>query len=117
MHGVRQVSDLAYRGYLESGIHQDEYLGEMIRAGFRYFPTVTREPFPNQGRITELLAEGAIEKAFDLPAMDPAHDRAMICGSMSMLKDISTALDARGFVASASQGEMGDYVIERAFVG
>lgn len=117
VHGVRQVSDLAYRDYLESGIREDEYLGEVVRAGFRYFPAVTREPFQNEGRITSLLDRGAIEGAFGLPGLDPAHDRAMICGSMAMLRDISTALDARGFVASPSQGEMGDYVIERAFVG
>ena len=41
----------------------------------------------------------------------------MICGSISMLEDISALLDERGFEISPSQGEQGDYVIERAFVG
>jgi len=41
----------------------------------------------------------------------------MICGSMAMLKDISAALDERGFRISPNQGTPGDYVIERAFVG
>jgi ferredoxin--NADP+ reductase len=40
----------------------------------------------------------------------------MICGSQSMLKDLSSMLDARGFHVSPSIGEPGDYVIERAFV-
>jgi ferredoxin--NADP+ reductase len=117
VHGVRRVSDLAYRDYLTEGIREDPYLGEMIRAGFHYYPTVTREAFEHAGRITTLLEDGTIEDDLGLPRLDPAQDRAMICGSMEMLKDLSAMLDARGFVISPQQGEMGDYVIERAFVG
>ena len=40
----------------------------------------------------------------------------MICGSPGMLTDLSKILDAKGFKISLSQGEPGDYVIERAFV-
>ena len=43
-------------------------------------------------------------------------DRAMICGSPSMLKDTAAMLDARGFEISPHTGVPGDYVIERAFV-
>lgn len=117
VHGVRQVSDLAYRDYLTDGIREDPYLGEMIRAGFHYYPTVTREPFEHQGRITALLEDGTIERDLGLPRLDPQQDRAMICGSMALLKDLSAVLDERGFAVSPQQGEMGDYVIERAFVG
>ena len=52
-----------------------------------------------------------------LPMLDPEHDRAMICGSMEMLKDTSALLDELGFQISPNQGTAGDYVIERAFVG
>ena len=76
---------------------------------------VTVNPFRMRGGSLR-FDQGAIKGAFD-PPPSIQHDRAMICGSMAMLRDISTALDARGFVASPSQGEMGDYVIERAFVG
>jgi len=117
VHGVRQVSDLAYREFLETGILEDPYLGEEIREKFRYFPTVTREPFRNEGRITDHLARGSIEESLALPALDPARDRAMICGSIAMLDDLSALLDERGFEISPSQGTQGDYVIERAFVG
>ena len=48
--------------------------------------------------------------------LDPACDRVMLCGSQNMLRDVSAALDARGFVASPGQGQAGDYVLERAFV-
>ena len=70
---------------------------------------MTREPFERQGRITELIADGTLP-------LDPAIDRVMLCGSQSMLQDVSETLDALGFVASPSQGTTGDYVIERAFV-
>ena len=117
VHGVRQVSDLAYTDFLEKDIRDHEYLGEEIREKFLYYPTVTREPFRNQGRITDHLREGTIERDLGLPPMDPAQDRAMICGSIAMLEDISALLDERGFEISPSQGTQGDYVIERAFVG
>lgn len=40
----------------------------------------------------------------------------MICGSPAMLKEVSAMLDGFGFKISPHIGEMGDYVIERAFV-
>jgi ferredoxin--NADP+ reductase len=40
----------------------------------------------------------------------------MICGSPSMITDLSKLLDARGFQVSPHVGEAGDYVVERAFV-
>lgn len=40
----------------------------------------------------------------------------MICGSAAMLADSCRILDERGFQISPRQGELGDYVIERAFV-
>ena len=109
VHGVRQKNDLAYYIYFTEQLPNDEYMGELIKAQLTYLPTVTREPFERQGRITELIADGTLP-------LDPAIDRVMLCGSQSMLQDVSEALDALGFVASPSQGTTGDYVIERAFV-
>ncbi|GAB5413148.1 MAG: ferredoxin--NADP reductase [Congregibacter sp.] len=117
VHGVRQISDLAYQDYLEKELPQHEYLGEEIREKLLYYPTVTREPFRNNGRITELLEQGKLESDLGLPIIDPSRDRAMICGSIAMLEDISALLDKRGFEISPNQGTQGDYVIERAFVG
>lgn len=117
VHGVRQVSDLAYREYLTGDLPQHEYLGAAVREQFLYFPTVTREPFVNRGRITALLETGELQEKLGLPPLDPQRDRAMLCGSMAMLRDVSAWLDARGFEASPSQGVAGDYVVERAFVG
>ena len=109
VHGVRQKNDLAYYDYFTQDLPNDEYMGELIKAQLTYLPTVTREPFERQGRITDLMTDGTL-------ALDPASDRIMLCGSQSMLHDVSAALDGLGFVASPSQGTAGDYVIERAFV-
>jgi ferredoxin--NADP+ reductase len=117
VHGVRRISDLAYRDFLTRELPAHEYLGEMISEQLRYLPSVTREPFPLQRRIPEMISDGTLCRELGLPALDPATDRAMICGSMAMLKDTQSALDDLGFEISPQQGVTGDYVIERAFVG
>lgn len=115
-HGVRGVADLAYRDYIEHELPQHEYLGEQIRRQLRYYPVVSREPFPYPGRVTERLDSGAIAHDLGLPALDPAKDRAMICGSPQMLADCRRLLDARGFACAPRIGTLGQYVFERAFV-
>ncbi len=115
-HGVRHINDLAYADYLERELPQHEYLGELVREKLIYYPTVTREPFKHRGRITDAIADGEMAAAIDLPPLDPAHDRVMLCGSPAMLDDICALLDGRGFQASPRTREPGDYVIERAFV-
>ncbi len=116
IHGVRWVSELAYADLITQQLPEDEFLGEMVRDKLVYYPTVTREPFRNQGRLTEVIESGRLFADTGLPPLDPKLDRAMICGSAAMLKDTSAMLDARGFQISPRQGEQGDYVIERAFV-
>jgi ferredoxin/flavodoxin---NADP+ reductase len=116
LHGVRQVSELAYAQFLEHGLPNHEVLGDWVRGKLIYHPTVTREPYRNQGRLTDVIESGQLFRDIGLPPLDPAVDRAMICGSAAMLKDSCRLLDARGFVISPRQGELGDYVIERAFV-
>jgi len=115
-HGVRNVNDLAYQDYLENELPQHEYLGELVREKLIYYPSVTREPFRNRGRITDAIVDGVMSETIGLPPLDPAHDRVMLCGSPSMLDDTSALLDGRGFQVSPRTREPGDYVIERAFV-
>lgn len=115
VHGVRTVAELAYRDFLSTELPNHEFLADIVRDKFIYYPTVTREPFIHQGRITKHIEEGSLFADIGLPVMDPAHDRAMICGSPAMLNDLSNLLDGRGFEISPGVGEVGDYVIERAF--
>ena len=120
-HGVRNASDLAYRDYIVNELPRHEFLGEQIAAKLKYYPAVTREDFAfdgrdQRGRLTDLLASGRIANDLGLPALDPEHDRAMICGGPQMLADFRALLDARGFSAAPRIGVPGQYVYERAFV-
>ncbi|WP_020166711.1 MULTISPECIES: ferredoxin--NADP reductase [Methylotenera] len=116
IHGVRYVSELAYADFIEKELPNNEFFGDLVREKLIYYPTVTREPFRNQGRLTDLINSGKLFEDIGLPPLDPANDRAMICGSPQMLADTSALLDARNFVESPRIGVPGDYVIERAFV-
>jgi ferredoxin--NADP+ reductase len=116
VHGVREVSELAYSDYLSNELPNDEFIGELVREKLIYYPTVTREPYRNRGRLTDLMESGKLFADIGLPPISPENDRAMICGSPSMLTDTCAILDKRGFKISPHQGTPGDYVIERAFV-
>ena len=116
VHGVRYKSELAYHEYLTEELPNHEYLGELAQEQLLYYPTVTREDFVHQGRITDLVESGKLTDDLGLPRLDPEQDRAMICGSPAMLEDLSNMLDQMGFTASPKTGVPGEYVIERAFV-
>ncbi|WP_049629781.1 ferredoxin--NADP reductase [Cellvibrio sp. pealriver] len=116
VHGVRHVNDLAYRDFITRELLENEFLGEEAKQKLIYYPTVTREPFINQGRLTDLLENGKLFVDIGLPPFDPAHDRAMLCGSPAMLDDTCALLDKAGLIVSPRIGIAGDYVIERAFV-
>ena len=115
VHGVREVAELAYHDYLMHELPNHEFLGEMVTNQLLYYPTVTREPFRNQGRMTDLLEAGKIEADLGLPKLDPANDRVMLCGSPAMLRDLKHMLEQRGFV-EGNTTKPGDFVVERAFV-
>lgn len=114
VHGVRTIDELAYHDLIEDHLPKHEFLGEMIERQLRYYPTVTREDFRNVGRIPELIESGKLTSDLGLPPLDPAVDRAMICGSPGMLKDLKQLLEQRGF-QEGNTSRPGDFVIERAF--
>jgi ferredoxin--NADP+ reductase len=116
VHGVREVKELAYHDYLTQELPQHELLGEMVSGQMLYYPTVTREPFRNQGRINELMESGKLFADLGLPALNPETDRVMLCGSMTMIKEVAAMLEGFGFTEGANS-HPGEYVIERAFVG
>jgi ferredoxin/flavodoxin---NADP+ reductase len=62
------------------------------------------------------MESGRMMEDLGIEPLDPAKDRAMICGSPQMLADFRSLLDARGFVVSPRIGTPGHYVFERAFV-
>lgn len=114
-HTVRNVADLNYRELFETDLAKDEILSEVIGDKLRYYPTVTREPFKTQGRITDLIASGKLFEDLGVPPLDPAVDRLMLCGGPSVLADLKTLLVDRGF-EEGSLAKPGDFVLEKAFV-
>lgn len=115
-HGVRSKDELGYHEWLSTKLPKHEYLGEFIREQLTYYPSVTRETFEHTERITDLMRSGALCEKLGLPALNPETDRAMLCGSPSMLAEVREILDDLGFKISPKTGISGDYVIERAFV-
>jgi ferredoxin/flavodoxin---NADP+ reductase len=116
VHGVRWARETAVVQALVESVKNHEYLGELAQAKLHYYPTVTREPYRNRGRLTDLIESGRLAADLGLPALEPGEDRVMVCGSPAMLTDTQALLDRRGFRISPHIGEPGDYVIERAFV-
>ncbi|RZJ08652.1 MAG: ferredoxin--NADP reductase [Rubrivivax sp.] len=115
VHGCRQVGELAYRKDLMEDLPDNEYFGEQVREKLIYYPTVTREPFHNQGRIPTLIALGKLARDIGLPPIGKADDRFMLCGSPEMLRDTRLIFDE----LEMTEGNMstpGHFVIERAFV-
>jgi len=117
-HTVRETVDLAYRDLFERELFEDELFGEFVRDKLLYYPTVTREPFRYEGRITDRIRSGALfaDLGLDAARFDPDADRIMICGAMAMIKEVAAILEEQG-LKEGSNAEPGDFVLERAFVG
>lgn len=114
-HGCRYVDELAYHEVINEHLPNHEYLGDMVREKLIYYPTVTREKFHTNGRLTDLLRIGRLASDLGLPPVNTDDDRFMICGSPGMLKDIAALLNGAGFTESR-HGQQAHYVVERAFV-
>ena len=115
VHGVREVAELAYHDYLTEELPKHELLGEMVAAQLKYYPTVTREPFRNQGRISTLIETGKLFTDLGVPPLDPLTDRVMLCGSPEMLASLKHILEHLDF-EEGNTTRPGDFVVERAFV-
>ena len=115
VHGVREVKELAYHDFISQELPAHEFLGELVADKLVYYPTVTREPFRNQGRLTDLIDSGKLEADLGVPPIATEHDRVMLCGSPEMLVQMRGILEARGFQEGANY-RPGHYVVEKAFV-
>jgi ferredoxin--NADP+ reductase len=115
VHGCRQVSELAYGEELVAKLRDDELFGPLLSEKLIYYPTVTREPFRNRGRITDLITSDQLFNDIHQGPLDIATDRIMMCGSPGMLEELRQLFDFRGF-REGSHSEPGHFVIEKAFV-
>ena len=114
LHGCRRVAELAYGEMIQEKLPNDELLGDLVRNQLIYYPTVTRDPFHNRGRITDLISSGRLFADIGLPPLEAAHDRVMICGSPALVRDSRELLTAKGF-AEGNHGEAAQFVVEKAF--
>jgi len=114
-HGCRHISELAYGEQLIESLHSHDVFGPLVRGRLHYYPTVTREPFRNRGRITDLIASGQMFADIGGPDLDLETDRVMLCGSPAMLAELQTMLEERGFT-EGNHSTPGDFVVEKAFV-
>jgi ferredoxin--NADP+ reductase len=115
-HTCRDVAELKYGFDLVEEIKNHEFLSEIVGDKLKHYATVTREDYPFKGRITTLIENGKLFSDLGVPALDPAIDRGMICGSSAMLKDTKELLENAGLTEGANN-KPAEFVIERAFVG
>lgn len=115
-HTCRNLSDFSYSKTRVDETLTHEYIGDMARDKLLYYPSSTRQQAPVMGRITHLIETGQMAKDLNLPPLNPAHDRVMICGSMAFNLSMVKLLGDHGF-AEGSNSQPGGFVIEKAFVG
>ena len=117
MHTCREVAELEYGRQLVAALRDDELIGEMAAGKLLYYPTTTRETSAQMGRVTDNLASGKVFADLGIPGpMDPATDRAMICGSLAFNVDVKAILEGWGMVEGANSDPR-EFVVEKAFVG
>lgn len=106
-HGVRRAGELAYRDEIEA------LAANAGDAQLVYLPIVTREAgaTPLSGRIPQLLAAGALERAAGA-ALGVEHSRLMVCGNPEMARELRQQLGALGF-STTRRGVPGQMAFEK----
>jgi len=113
-HTVRHKNELLCGEKSLEDLKQNEYIGELAAEKLIYYPTVTREPFQNEGRITDLIRSGKVFTDLGLEPLSPADDRVMICGNPHMTAELTKYMEDQGFEMGANN-KPGTFVIEKAF--
>jgi ferredoxin--NADP+ reductase len=108
IHGVRNLSDLAYRAEIEVICREDPTV--------IYIPTVTRETPGSawaglRGRVQAVLEDATYQRLVGT-ALDPAAAQVYLCGNPAMIKEVEAMLSGRGFALDA-RGKAGNLHFER----
>ena len=111
----RDVDELTYGKTLVASLKQDPLIGAFA-GSLRFYPTTTRQASATMGRITDLMRSGRVFEDLSTPPISRETDRAMICGSMEMLKETKAILEGFG-LAEGANNNPDTFVVERAFVG
>lgn len=89
-HGTRGPLELAHREELET-------LARQRPGSFLYVPVLSRQAEAGllEGRITTVLASGALERRAETPlSAESAH--VLLCGNPAMIEEVTTHLAERG---------------------
>jgi len=116
VHTCRTTAELQYGVELVAAAKADPLVGDEAGTRLLHYATTTREASPRMGRITARVESGALFRDLGLPRLDPVTDRAMICGSIAMIKDVKALCEAAGLTEGANN-RPAEFVVERAFVG
>jgi ferredoxin--NADP+ reductase len=118
-HTCREAGELEYGRQMIDDIRQDELLAELIGEGFheklKYYPTTTREESAKMGRITDLIRSGEAYADLGVNPINPADDRAMICGNLAFNLELKAMLEEFGLEEGANS-KPAQYVVEKAFL-
>ena len=115
-HTCRNSADLAYGKHLLDTLINDPLIGGFAKEKVTHYTTLTREPHPRTGRITDLLRSGIFFSDLSIKQINPNTHRAMICGSMNFNLEIKQQLSAFGLTEGANS-RPAEFVLEKAFVG
>ena len=114
-HTCRQVEELGYSQDLVKNLPNDPLVGELSHQKLHYYPTITREEFTPQGRITRLIETGQLFTDLGLPPLHADNDRVMICGSKGLNQNMKSICLQHGLV-EGSNNRPGSFLMEKAFV-
>lgn len=115
MWGTREVAELAYDNLLNT-LNTNDVYGELTQGKFMYYPTVTREEFKTQGRVTSAMYDGKVQKELGLDPFDKEFDRVMICGSHEMNMELKKYFIDEMGCTEGNANRLGEFVLEKAFV-
>lgn len=115
-HTCREAAELRYSEDVVNALADDPLVGEAASLHVMRYASCTRGPCRYPGRITNLIQSGIAFADMGIPALNPATDRVMICGSLPFNRDMQTILLGAGF-REGSNASPADFVIEKAFVG
>jgi ferredoxin--NADP+ reductase len=99
-HTVREVAEITYKSEFTE---IEKYMP------LTYIPSVTREQYFRQGRFWNHI-EPVLGRNFN-----KTHDSIMVCGSPSLNKECRETFKHQEW-EEGNTGEMGDFMLERAFV-
>ncbi|MEM8916416.1 MAG: ferredoxin--NADP reductase [Pseudomonadota bacterium] len=114
-HTCRTRDELAYGAGIVSALPEDPLIGELVADKLHYYPTTTREPSDNEGRITDHIRDGHLFEKLGMAPWNPDEDRVMICGNMALNKEVMALCNDHGLEEGANSNPR-HFVVEKAFL-